>query len=75
MTQAEFQRWVAFYTLYPFDDHHRFHRPAALVGSRVGGGDLQPLLDWLSPDPGTADMSDADIRTMRALGFVRPHGD
>lgn len=74
MSQAEFQRWVEFYTLYPFDDQHRYHRPAALIASRWGG-DLQPLLDWLSPDPGMAEMTEADVKTMRALGFTRPQGD
>lgn len=75
MTQAEFSRWVEFYKLHPFDDHHRFHRPASLIASRFGGGETQPLLDWLSPDPATADMSDSDVKTIRALGFMRPQGD
>jgi hypothetical protein len=75
MTESEFQRWVEFYTLYPFDDEHRHHRPAALIASRIGGQEVQTMLDWLAPDPATKEMSDADIRTMRALGFVRPQGD
>lgn len=74
MTQAEFQRWVSFYELYPFDDQHRYHRPAALVASRMGG-EVQTMLDWLSPEPGNAAFSDADLKTMRAFGFVRPQGN
>lgn len=73
MTQAEFSRWVEFYKLFPFDDLHRFHRPAALVASRHGQ-DVQAMLDWLAPDPLTVGMADADLRTMRAMGFTRPQG-
>lgn len=66
MPQAEFQRWIEFYKHFPFDDLHRYHRPAALIASRWGG-DVQPLLEWLQPDG----MNEADKRTMRALGFTR----
>lgn len=71
MTQAEYEAWLEFYRMYPFDDFHRFHRPAALVSMSLGGGDMQPRLDWLQPDPGTLGLSDADLSTMRALGFTR----
>jgi hypothetical protein len=49
MTQAEFMRWAEFYRAQPFDDFHRFHRPAALVAGSFGGGDMQARLDWLQP--------------------------
>jgi hypothetical protein len=71
MTQAEFTRWREFYAVFPFDDLHRVHRPAALVASALGGGDLQRRLDWLQP-PATVDgqnMSAADLNTLRAFGF------
>ena len=51
MTQAEFVAWREFYKQQPFDDFHRFHRPAALVSVSLGGGDVQARLDWLAPEP------------------------
>ena len=74
MTQAEFEGWLEFYRMYPFDDFHRFHRPAALVARSLGGGEVQPLLDWLQPDRGTEGLTDSDVATMRAFGFTRKGG-
>lgn len=77
MTHAEFEGWKEFYVRYPFDDYHRFHRPAALVAhsallaQSLGGVEIQPMLDWLQPDRASESMSDADMNTMRALGFTR----
>ena len=73
MTQAEYQSWIEFYRLYPFDDLHRYHRPAALIASR-SGGDLQQFIDWLQPEPGIAqgNWTPADISTFRALGTKVP---
>lgn len=71
MTQPEFLAWCEFYRLYPFDDMHRFYRPAALVAQSMGGGDMQPRLDWLQPDPRSAGMNDSDMATLRAFGFSR----
>lgn len=65
----EFEAWMEFYRLYPFDDYHRFHRPAALIASRFGNGDIVPYLDFLQPD--RSGLTDADMATMRALGFTR----
>jgi hypothetical protein len=48
MTHAEFMRWMDFYALRPFDDMHRYYRPAALVSSSFSGGkQVQERLDWL----------------------------
>jgi hypothetical protein len=74
MTQPEFLAWREFHRLYPFDDLHRYHRPAALVAStRPGLKDAQASYDknieFLQPDPRNHDMTDADIATMRAFGF------
>lgn len=72
MTQAEFASWIEFYRLAPFDDLHRFHRPAALVSQSLGGGDLAARLEWLQPQPeADHDMSDADRNTLRAFGIKR----
>ena len=58
--------------MYPFDDLHRFHRPAALVAGAFGGGDMKARLNWLHPDPAEAGWSDADIRTFAAFGMKPP---
>jgi hypothetical protein len=69
MTMNEFENWSEFYRLYPFDDFHRHHRPAALVASRLAGGDVAACEDYLQPD--RSDLTDADMATMRAMGFRR----
>lgn len=71
MTQDEYLSWVRFYAAFPFDDFHRFHRPAALIAQSSAGGDMQYKLDWLQPDPANAGMGDADMNTLRAFGFTK----
>lgn len=73
MTPREFARWGDFFRVQPFDDYHRFHRPAALIASAMAGGDVRKMLDWLQPDR-EDEMSDADEATMRAFGFTRKGG-
>lgn len=72
MTQVEFERWVQFYNQHPFDDLHRFHRPAALVARSLGGGDVEKIIDWLSPPVEDDQYSAADIATFKALGVKPP---
>ncbi|OMG88009.1 hypothetical protein [Achromobacter xylosoxidans] len=67
MTQMEFERWRHFYVLHPFDDLHRFHRPAALVATSFGG-ELKPRLDFLTRPIQTAE-EDADEVTLKAFGL------
>lgn len=69
MTQREFRDWIAFYRAYPFDDLHRYHRPAALVARSMSGADMQDLIDWLQPPDWQADFSQSDVNTLRALGI------
>lgn len=76
MVQDEFLEWVEFYKLYPFDDLHRIHRPAALIATagvepakRMRAIDL--AIDWLQPEPMNAGLVSSDIAMMRALGFTR----
>lgn len=81
LPQAELDDWREYYRLYPFDDHHRYHRPAALIASNVGGimssnydmnAALRSNLEFLSPEPLVSTTSDADITTMRTLGIKPP---
>lgn len=67
-SKHELEEWRQFYRLYPFDDHHRIHRPAARIASSLAG-DFQAHLDFLSPPAFGDQYSDADIRTMRAFGI------
>ena len=72
MTEDEFRSWKAYYRLWPFDDYHRFHRPAGLISASMSG-DLEDRLDWLAGDRGKGDdpgsgLSDVDRSVMAALG-------
>lgn len=69
MTECEFQDWLDFFQMYPFDDLHRIHRPAALVSvSMAGGGDaFADRLEVLQPDPKLAGLSDVDRSLIRAF--------
>jgi len=70
MTADEFASWVEFFGLYPFDDYHRHHRPAALISaSFTGGGEaISERLEFLQPDPSLSDMTEADRSILKAMG-------
>lgn len=73
MTQAEFMSWGEFYRRWPFDDLHRYYRPAALVAHSLGGGDADAMrqrLEWLQP-PEDDGMTSADRDLFRAMGVKR----
>lgn len=74
MSQKEFNQWCEFYRSNPFDDMHRFHRPAALVAGSLGGGDIQMRLDWLMPPVSDNEYSQADMSVFKAFGFKPPRG-
>jgi hypothetical protein len=61
MPRREFVEWMEFYRLYPFDDLYRYHRPAALVASSFGGGEIQQRIDWLHP-PAVVTVEDDPVR-------------
>lgn len=69
MTNAEFLTWQEFYKLFPFDDRHRYYRPAALMSHSMSGAKIDELLDFLQPDARNAGLTGADLAMMRALGF------
>ena len=75
MSQAEFQRWFAFYQSQPFDDMHRYHRPAALISRSMSGNEIAPMLEWLQPDYSVkkdSEYSAEDLQTFKALGLEKP---
>lgn len=55
LTEDELDYWREYHRLFPFDDLHRFHRPAALVYSaQFGKGAPEAFsraLDTLAPKP------------------------
>lgn len=79
MSAPEFRRWVEFYNLSPFDDLHRYHRPAALVAASMGGAEIADQIRWLrnGPEPAAAindgdeKYSDADRATLQAFGLLK----
>lgn len=73
MSEREFRKWVAFFKLFPFDDMHRYHRPAAAVCASFGGGPdrYSKAIEFLAPEPVPEGMTLADWNTYKAFG-VRP---
>jgi hypothetical protein len=71
MSRAEFLAWGEFYRMFPFDDFHRYARPAALVASSMSGH-LRERLEWLAPDPVPPGYSLAEVRTLAAFGLAPP---
>lgn len=73
MSQTEFDRWCEFYKAHPFDDRHRYHRPAALVATAFAGGGndgLDDRLSWLSTGYKEPDeLTGADRDLFKALGI------
>lgn len=72
MSMAEFDAWVRFYRAHPFDDLHRYHRPAALVSVSLAGGDVAERLQWLAPEPVPEGLTPVDLSVIRALGLQLP---
>lgn len=71
MPQRELEGWREFYVLYPFDDRHRYHKPAAAVMA-VLGGKYDERIEFLSPTPKPVGLSEADANTLLAFG-IKPH--
>jgi len=77
MTRKEFESWKEFYALRPFDDLHRFHRPAAVIAHSMGGGkDIGKTIDILVNERKVIEgmekelaegFSEADKATIKAL--------
>ena len=77
MSNREFESWKKFYQFRPFDDLHRYHRPAAVVAHAMGrGGEMGTTIDLLVNESKTiaelekameGEFSEADKATMRAF--------
>lgn len=78
MSRAEFEAWIEFYKKHPFDDAHRYHRPAAWLTMAFNG--VQPVksMVWLTDEiedmdmPNADGLTGADLSTLRALGLTPP---
>lgn len=81
MTKVEFDSWVEYYMLAPFDDGSRYHRPAAVIAASMGSGDVAAMMRHVSPVVGIAEdaakskYSEADLRTFAAFGMKPPQGN
>jgi len=74
MMPSEVESWVAFYNAHPFDDHHRYYRPAALVASAPFGIDLGEALAWLAREtPPEKGYSEAELSVFRTFGVTPPN--
>lgn len=71
MTQAEFTNWIEFYRAHPFDDLHRYHRPAAMIANAMAGGDINERINWLHPPDWHEDFDAVDLKTIKAFGLTR----
>lgn len=77
MSRGEFCDWYDRYVAEPFDDAHRFHRPAAWLAFQFNGVQPRESMKWLTdgtmpaaPDVTVAGQwSDADRATLATLGF------
>ena len=62
--------------MHPFDDLHRYHRPAALISRSMSGADIGELIEWLQPreviEAAEIGYSEADLNTFKALGMSKP---
>lgn len=70
MSEMEFRRWAQYYRQHPYDDMHRYHRPAAWVAASHNGK-LEAALEWMAPELPSELFSSADLRTMKVFG-IRP---
>jgi hypothetical protein len=69
MTADEFRAWVRFNQLYPMDDEHIHHRPAAAIAASFGGDSnrYRAVMDFLCPEPVPEGMSAADWVTYKTF--------
>lgn len=78
MTSSEYRGWIDYFDRHPFDDLHRYHRPALADTLIRGGVEFDAALQWAggtTPEaPREMTPEEADAITMRTLGVSRPKG-
>lgn len=67
MLASEFDTWLAFYKDFPFDDFHRFHRPAALIAYGKTTNSFEDNLNFLQREQLPDGMSEDDFATLKAF--------
>lgn len=72
MSPAEYRDWLEFWQKWPFDDLHRYHRPAALLAARGSSQQPQYFLDWLQPPDLPDGITEVDLSVLRAFGIEPP---
>lgn len=74
MSEQEFRRWVRFYRQQPFDDLHRYYRPAVLQAASFGGGDMGVMMDFLLGKTAEkeSEPENADLSVLKAFGAQPP---
>ena len=70
ITYPEFQDWVEYYKDFPFDDFHRYYRPAALNALGKTKMGMQETLDWLQKPQVPDGMNEADLNVLKAFGVM-----
>lgn len=70
ITEDELESWKAYYRHWPFDDLHRYHRPAAMIGASMSGGYNEKLEMVAGTLPASAGggLNEVDRSVMAALG-------
>gem|GEM_PF-1123382 len=72
MPYSEYENWRKYYLIYPFDDAHRYYRPAALLASMQATQPdraLKAALEFLQPDPRLANLNEIDRSALAAFGL------
>lgn len=74
MSYVEFYDWVEFYKDFPFDDFHRYQRPAALIAAATGANGkienqaVEKILNWLQPEQIPEGLNAADMSIIKVMG-------
>lgn len=76
MVPSEFDGWIDYFDRHPFDDLHRYHRPALADTLIRGGLPFDKVLDWMKDGepmaPREMTPEEADAQTLRTFGLSRP---
>jgi len=67
MTAPEFNAWVEFYKDFPFDDFHRYHKPALVASGRFFN-EANDMLDYLQKPQVDEELTDVDMSFLKLFG-------